>query len=52
MIETLFNNPGLAIAVVLVAIILGKVLKVSAKIFKWIILIGAAYLIVNFIGIA
>jgi threonine/homoserine/homoserine lactone efflux protein len=52
MIETLFNNPVLAVAVVLVAIILGQVLKVSAKIFKWIILIGAAYLIVNFIGIA
>lgn len=52
MIENLFNNPGLAIAVVLVAIILGKALKVSAKIFKWIVLIGAAYLIVNFIGIA
>lgn len=52
MIQNLLSNPGLAIAVVLLAIILGKVLKVSTKVFKWIILIGAAYLIINFIGIA
>lgn len=51
MIQTLFNNPSLAIAVVVLAILLSKVFKVSAKIIKWIILIGIAYVIINFIGI-
>lgn len=47
MIETLLSNPVMAIVVVLVAILLAKILKVSMKVLKWIILIGAAYIIVN-----
>lgn len=52
MIQALLSNPVLAIVVVLVAIVLGKVLKLSGKVIKWIFLIGLVYVIVNFIGIA
>ena len=51
MVDALLANPLLAIVVLLVAIVLGKVLKLSAKILKWVILIGLAYVIVNFIGV-
>lgn len=47
MIETLLSNPAMAIVVVLVAIVLAKILKISMKVIKWIILIGIAYVIVN-----
>lgn len=52
MVQALLSNPVLAIVVVLVAIVLGKVLKFSGNVIKWIFLIGLAYVIVNFIGIA
>lgn len=47
----ILTNPVAIVVVVLVAIVLGKVIKVSAKILKWIILLGAAYLIVTQIGL-
>lgn len=47
MIETLLSNPIMAIVVVLIAIILGKLFKLSMKIIKWIILIGIAYVLVT-----
>lgn len=47
MIETLLSNPAMAIVVVLVAIVLAKILKISMKVIKWIILIGVAYIIVS-----
>ena len=50
MLQTLFANPKLAIVVVLVAIILAKTLKAAGKVVKWICLIGAAYVLVNFIA--
>ena len=50
MLQTLFANPKLAVIVVIVAVLLGKTLKVTGKIFKWICLIGAAYVLVNFIS--
>ena len=52
MVQALLSNPVLSIVVALVAIVLGKVLKFSGKVIKWIFLIGLAYVIVNFIGIA
>lgn len=47
MVETLLSNPAMAIVVVLVAIVLAKILKVSMKVIKWVILIGVAYVIIN-----
>ena len=47
MVQALLSNPVLAIVVVLVAIVLGKVLKFSGKVIKWIFLIGLAYVIVK-----
>ena len=47
MIETLLSNPLMAIVVVLIAIILGKLFKLSMKIIKWIILIGIAYVLLT-----
>lgn len=47
MVQSLLANPILAIVVIIVAIILGKVLKLSAKVIWSIILIYAAYLIVT-----
>ena len=37
----------MAVVVVLIAIILGKLFKLSMKIIKWIILIGIAYVLVT-----
>lgn len=47
MIETLLSNPIMAVVVVVIAIILGKLFKLSMKIIKWIILIGIAYVLVT-----
>ena len=51
MIEVLLGNPVLAIVVVIIAVVLGKLLKLSMKIIKWIILIGIAYIIVTTLNI-
>ncbi len=51
MVQDLLTNPIMAVVVLIVAIILGKVLKLSMKIFKWILLIGGAYVIVTYLGI-
>lgn len=51
MIEALLSNPVLAIVVVLVAIVIGKLFKLSMKALKWIILIGIAYVIVTTMNI-
>lgn len=47
MINELLTNPAFAIVVVIVAIILSKILKLSMKIIKWVLLIGIAYVIVT-----
>ena len=51
MFEQLLTNPVLAIVVVLTAILLGKIFKLSFKILKWIILLGIAYVIVVSLGL-
>lgn len=51
MIETLLSNPAMAIVVALVAIVLAKILKISMKVIKWIILIGITYIVVNVLHI-
>ena len=47
----LLNNPLMAIVVIIVAIIIGKLLNISFKILKWIVLIGIAYFVVTALGI-
>jgi hypothetical protein len=51
-IQTLVNNPSVAIITLVLALLLGKVFKISMKVLKWILLICIAYVIVSFIGIA
>lgn len=51
MIETLLGNPIMAIIVIIIAVIIGKLFKLSMKIIKWIILIGIAYFIVTTLNI-
>lgn len=46
-LNELLNNPGMAIVVVIVALVLAKILKIGMKIIKWILLIGIAYIIVT-----
>lgn len=47
--QNLLANPMLAIAVVIVAVVLAKVLKLAGKIIKVILILGLAYVIVNFV---
>lgn len=47
MIQELISNPAFAIVVLIVAFLLAKILKLSMKIIKWVILIGLAYVIVT-----
>ncbi len=51
MVHDLLSNPLMAVVVLVVAFILGKVLKLSAKILKCILLVGGAYVIVTYLGI-
>lgn len=48
-VNTLLANPKMAIIVVLVALVVGKVMKVAGKVFKLILTLGIAYVLVNFI---
>lgn len=48
-LQNLIANPGLALAVAIVAILLGKALKLAGKTFKVIVLVGIAYVLVNVI---
>lgn len=51
MLQSILSNPVMAIVIVVVAILLGKVFKFSAKVIEWILLIGIAYVIVTSLGI-
>ena len=46
---TLLANPMMAICIVIVAIIVGKVAKVTGKVIKIILCLGIAYVLVNFV---
>ncbi len=46
--STLLANPTMAICIVIVAIIVGKVAKVTGKVIKIILCLGIAYVLVNF----
>lgn len=48
-IQNLLANPAVAIAVVIVAIGLAKVLKLAGKAIKILICLGLAYILVNFV---
>lgn len=48
-LQNLIANPPMAIAVVAVAFVLSKLLKLTGKVIKLILVCGAAYIIVNFL---
>lgn len=47
MLAELLSNPLLCIAVIIIAIIVGWILKVSKKIIFWIICLGIAYFLLT-----
>lgn len=51
MIETLLGNPIMLVAVIIGAILIGKLFKWSLKALKWIILLVLAYVIISKLGI-
>lgn len=51
MLVELLTNPLLCIIVIIAAVIIGWMLKLSKKIIFWIVCIGLAYLLVTRFGI-
>lgn len=48
-LQNLIANPMVAILIVIVAVGLSKILKLAGKVIKVILLLGLAYVIVNFV---